>query len=83
MPSDFPTQLRKLRERRRMDRKALSECCGLSKNVVARYERGERTPDIIDATKIADFFEVSLDYLCGREKNFYSSPNWGTEHKKV
>lgn len=52
-----------------MNRKALSECCGLSKNVVARYERGERTPDIEDATKIADFFEVSLDYLCGR-KNF-------------
>ena len=66
---EFPIRLRKLRERRGMNRKALSECCGLSKNTVARYERGERTPDIEDATKIADFFEVSLDYLCGR-KNF-------------
>lgn len=70
MAGDFPTRLQKLRERKGMNRKALSECCGLSKNVVARYERGERIPDIYDATKIADFFEVSLDYLCGR-KNFF------------
>lgn len=67
--SEFSDRLRRLRERCGMNRKALSECCGLSKNTVARYERGERTPDIKDATKIADFFEVSLDYLCGR-KNF-------------
>lgn len=83
MTSDFPTRLQKLRERKGMNRKALSECCGLSKNVVARYERGERTPDIIDATKIADFFEVSLDYLCGREKNFNPSPNWGNRHRNL
>lgn len=64
----FPERLQRLRERRGMSRRVLSECCGLSKNAVARYERGERMPDIIDATKIADFFEVSLDYLCGRKK---------------
>lgn len=61
-----------------MNRKALSELCNLSKNTVARYERGERTPDIIDATKIADFFEVSLDYLCGREKILIRPPIGGT-----
>ncbi len=70
MGSDFPQRLRMLRERRRMDRKALSECCGLSKNVIARYERGERIPDIYTAQKIADFFDVTLDYLAGNEKNF-------------
>lgn len=67
MNGAFPERLQKLRERRGMNRKALSEVCGLSKNVVARYERGERTPDIEDAAKLADFFGVSLDYLCGRE----------------
>ncbi|MDE7053547.1 MAG: helix-turn-helix transcriptional regulator [Oscillospiraceae bacterium] len=70
MGSDFPQRLRMLRERRRMARKALSECCGLSKNVIARYERGERIPDIYTAQKIADFFDVTLDYLAGNEKNF-------------
>lgn len=50
-----------------MNRRALSECCGISKNMVSRYERGERVPDIETATRIAEFFEVSLDYLCGRK----------------
>lgn len=52
-----------------MDRKALGECCGLSKNVIARYERGDRVPDIYTAMEIADFFNVTLDYLCDHEKN--------------
>ena len=34
MGSDFPIRLRLLRERQRMNRKALGECCGLSKNMI-------------------------------------------------
>ena len=44
----------------------LAELCGLSKNAVARYERGERVPDIRTARALADFFNVSLDELVGR-----------------
>lgn len=55
-----------MRERRRMSRTALSECCGLSKNIISRYERGEREPSASSLIKIADFFEVSTDYLLGR-----------------
>lgn len=32
----------------------------------ARIEIGESKPSISDLTLIADYFEVSLDYLCGR-----------------
>lgn len=64
----FPKRLQKLRERRRISRRVLSELCGLSKNMIAIYERGERKPRIDDAIQLADFFEVSLDYLVGREK---------------
>lgn len=68
--NQFPDNLRRLRERRGMNRRALSELVGISKNMVSRYERGERLPDIKTAMEIADFFEVSLDDLCGHEKNF-------------
>jgi len=68
---DFPRRLRALRERRRISRRVLSELCGLSKNSIARYERGERVPSLTDAKALADFFEVSLDRLCGR-KNYFS-----------
>lgn len=41
MGSDFPIRLRLLRERQRMNRKALGECCGLSKNMIGMYENGK------------------------------------------
>lgn len=69
MGSEFPERLRRLRERRRMNRKAMGECCGLSKNIIGMYERGEKEPSLKTLIKIADFFEVSADYLLGR-KNF-------------
>lgn len=65
--SEFPGRLRKLRERRRMNQKALGECCGVSKNTVARWERGEVEPAMRSLIEIADFFEVSTDYLLGRQ----------------
>lgn len=77
----FPYRLRELRERKRMSRRTLGELCGLSKNTIARYERGERMPTIEAAALIADFFNVSLGYLCGTErteqKNLNETPNRG------
>ena len=63
MASSFSKNLRQLRERRRVSRRVLSELCGLSKNSIARYERGERVPSLPDAAALADFFQVTLDDL--------------------
>lgn len=46
-----------------MSRKKLSECFGLSKNMIARYERGERIPDLYTARELAEFFDITLDDL--------------------
>lgn len=70
MGSEFPGRLRKLREREQLDRKRLGELCGLSKNIIGRYERGECEPSASSLEKIADFFGVTTDYLLGREKIF-------------
>lgn len=71
MTSEFPRRLRYLREKKRISRRVLAELCGLSGSAVARYERGERKPGIDEAAVLADFFGVSLDYLCGiTEKSF-------------
>ena len=69
MGSEFPGRLRRLRERRRMDRKALGECCGLSKNMIGMYERGEKEPTASKIILLAKFFGVTTDYLLGCEKN--------------
>lgn len=62
----FRKRLRALREGKRISRAVLSELCGLGRGAVRRYERGERLPSLLAAAALADYFEVSLDYLTGR-----------------
>ena len=64
---EFRHRLQQLREKRRISRKVLSELCGLNPDAVRRYERGESEPTKHSLIAIADFFEVSIDYLVGRE----------------
>ena len=66
MNEEFQRRLQTLRERRRMSRKVLSELCGLAPDAVRRYERGEAEPTMESLVALADFLEVSLDYLVGR-----------------
>lgn len=63
----FPQRLRALRERKGIKRLVLSELCGLSKNMIARYERGERIPTADSLERLADFFGVTMDELWGRK----------------
>lgn len=63
---EFRERLQYLRERRRISRKVLSELCGLHSDAIRRYERGEAKPDMESLVAIAEFFEVSIDYLVGR-----------------
>ena len=64
--TEFPGRLRRLREEKRIKQYILSQRCGLHSDAIRRYERGEQEPDLLSLMAIADFFEVSLDYLCGR-----------------
>lgn len=66
MTTLFSQRLRELRGQRRLSRCTLSELCGLSKNMVSRYELGEAVPNIEAAAQLACYLGVSLDYLCGR-----------------
>lgn len=63
----FGRRLQQLRERRRISRRVLAELCGLSKNMIGRYERGERSPSTRTVVLLADFFGVTTDWLLGRE----------------
>lgn len=64
--NEFPERLRKLREMNRLKRCVLSELCGLNRNAIKRYELGQAEPTLSTITSIADYFEVSVDYLIGR-----------------
>lgn len=64
--NEFPGRLQRLREQQHKSRVVVSELCGLPSDAVRRYERGEATPTMDSLIKLADYFEVSLDYLTGR-----------------
>lgn len=67
-PDGFGRRLQYLREKKRISRRVLADFVVSSKNSISRYERGERLPDIATACRIAEFFEVSLDWLIGTEQ---------------
>lgn len=62
----LPERLRRLRQRERMSRTLLSQCCGLGKNAVGCYESGQQLPSVESLVQLADFFGVSTDFLLGR-----------------
>ena len=64
--NDFPARLQRLREREGKSRIVLSQLCGLPDSSIRRYERGEIKPNVDSLIAIADYFNVSVDYLLGR-----------------
>ena len=65
----FAQQIKKLRKRTpHLTQMDMAKELGIAKTTYASYEQGKRTPDIEMQNKIADFFNVNLDYLHGREQ---------------
>lgn len=63
----FGNVLRKLRSNMQISQNELSKFIGISKSSINMYERGEREPNFETLEVIADFFNVDMDYLLGRE----------------
>lgn len=64
--NEFCMRLRALREREGVSRLVLSQLCGLPDGAVRKYERSEAEPTVKSLVAIADYFQVSTDYLLGR-----------------
>lgn len=62
---DFSEILRELRKERNLSQKMLSESIDCTERTIRYYEAGERRPDLDVLIKIAQYFDVSLDYLAG------------------
>lgn len=68
MQSDenFATRLRALRLSRGMTQAALGEVIGVKGQAINDMEHGRVKTSLDRAIQLADFFDVSLDYLVGR-----------------
>lgn len=63
---EFSKRLQQLRERKRISRIVASELCGLASDSIRKYERGESEPTLSSLIAMAEFFDVSVDFLLGR-----------------
>lgn len=62
----FPTRLRELMQQRGTKQKELADVINMRPQTVSLYTTGQSYPDVNTLTKIADYFNVSADYLLGR-----------------
>ena len=82
---EFKKRLRELRERRGMTQKELAERLHISTAAMNMFETGKRTPSRETLENIADYFNVDIDYLIGREfgSTYYLAPEAAEIAKEI
>lgn len=60
-------KIRELRKSRNLSQKEFAEAMNIAQTTYSGYETEQRAPDIETLKKIADYYGVSLDYLCEHE----------------
>lgn len=63
---DFGNRLISLRDEKNLSREELADKLNITYSALSKYETNKRFPDKETLSKIADFFNVSVDYLLCR-----------------
>lgn len=71
---DFECVFKRLRLASGLTQTEIAEKLGVSKSTISMYENGNREPDFDTLEKIADFFNVDIDYLLGRTEKTTALP---------
>lgn len=65
----FAERLKKLRKENNMSQQKLADLLGLGQSAIAMWEKGKNSPEYESLIKIADIFNVSIDYLAGQKSS--------------
>ena len=73
---EFKDTLRELRKKKGLSQIELAEKLGFSKSLIGLYETGDRKPSFEALEALADFFNISIDYLMGKDNKsvYYLDP---------
>ena len=66
--SEFPVRLKECRKTKGLTQKEAAEIFKINERHWRSYEGGTRTPTFEGLLALADYFDVSLDYLVGRSE---------------
>lgn len=72
---DFGSVLKQLRAAFGLRQDELAQKLGISRSRIGMYETGQREPDFETLEKLADFFNVDVDYLLGRTSKTTMTPS--------
>ena len=70
----FAVRIKNLRQSRELNQVQLAEKLGVKKQSISNWENDNIMPSIDMLVRIADFFQVSTDYLLGREVQNAGAP---------
>lgn len=65
---DF-VRLKEIRKSKGISQLKMAMDLNTNQNTISRYETGEREPGINELIEIADYFNISIDYLLERTDN--------------
>lgn len=68
MMSIFQEKLKEMRKMCGLTQQKVAEKLGISQPSYIRYENGTAEPTLENLVKLADLFDVSVDYLLGRKE---------------
>lgn len=66
MEKKFASNLRALRKEKKFSQQKLASQVGVTQQCVSEWEKGKIEPTMSPLWRLADVFEVSIDYLIGR-----------------
>lgn len=72
-----------LRKKRKQTQQEVADYLGVTRQCYNRYENEARECDYQALITLADYFNVSVDYLLGREGNDESTPILSAEEKEL
>ena len=64
---NFKNRIYDLRKERHLSQQQLADRIGVNKQTISQYERGVREPQFEMLGILCDYFNVSADYLLGRD----------------
>lgn len=81
----FKDVLYNLRSKRDISQAQLAKDLQVSPGLIGMYESGKRMPSVEVQEQLADYFNVTLDYLMGRDNGstYYLEPHTAEIAKKI
>lgn len=77
----FPERLKLLRKSKGLSQPAFAEAFNIASGTISMWETGRRSPDLDTIQRLAQFFDVSVDYLLGRDDDPQQSPTHGDDNR--